>query len=134
MSHIRIKVIKPETQKVKSNGRKGLKRKKKSTEWLVMERWSQVMMSLLSKWSVMVNVVMVVKFASQRLISVHLHLFCARLCLLASLCISLSFCSLLGCRAIMSSTVLLVRFRGLLHCGLWPVDDWITDILQFLVG
>ena len=94
-----------------------------------MEKWSQVLMFLLSKWSVVVNAVMVAEFAFQTLISVHLHLFCARLCLLASLRLALPFCSLLCCRAIMSSTVLVIDFSSLLHRGLWPVDDWITYIL-----
>lgn len=69
---------------------------------------------------------MIVDFASQTLISVHLHLFCTRFCLLASLGVSLSLCSLLGCRDIIRSTALVIWLRGLLHCGLWPVDHWIT--------
>lgn len=108
----------------------GAQTKTNNPKWLVtMEKCSQVLMFLVSKWSVVVNVVMIAEFASQTLISVHLHLFCARLCLLASLCVSLSLRSWLGCRDIISSTALVIHFRGLLHCGLWPVEDWITYIL-----
>lgn len=108
------------------------KKKKKTNpqKWLVrIEEWS-----LLSKWSVMVNAVMVAEFASQTLISVHLHLFRSRLRLLASLCVSLPFCSLLGCRAVVSSTFLVIHFRGLLYCGHWPVDHWVAYIFHFLVS
>lgn len=91
----------------------------------------QVLMFLLYKRTVMVNSD---DRTSQMLISVHLHLSCTRFCLLASLCVSLSLCSLLGCRDIIRSTALVICLRGLLHCGLWPVDHWITHSLQLLVG
>lgn len=110
------------------------KKKNNPQKWFVrIERWSQVwFILLLSKWSVMVNAVMVAEFAFQTRISVHLHLFRARLCLLASFVLSLPVCSLFGSRAIMSSAVLIVHLRGLFHGGLRPVDHCITYTLQFL--
>lgn len=64
---------------------------------------------------------------------VHFHLFCARLCVLAFPCFSLPFCFMFRCWIIMSATVLVVYFGGLLHCGLRSVDDWVTNTFQLLV-
>lgn len=109
-------------QKVKSDGRRGTKETNNQKWLMTMEKCSQVLMFLVSingqSWLWL-----------QRCFSVHLHLFCARLCLLVSLCVSLSLCSWFGCRDIINSTALVIHFRGLLHCGLWPVEDWITYIL-----
>lgn len=104
-------------------------------KWLMRtEKCSQVLIFLpLSRSRVTVNAPMVAESAHRTQISVHLHLFCARLRLLAPLCFPLSFrSSLLSRRAVVSSAGLVVHLGGLLHCGLWPVDHWITYILQLL--
>lgn len=89
--------------------------------WLVtMKKWSQVQMLLLPKWisqEICGHYSRVLHF-----VSVHLHLFG----LLVFLCFSISFFTLVG---YVSSAVLLIHLRGLLHTGLWSVDHWITHVL-----
>lgn len=121
-------------QMVKSNGR-GHTKKTDPHKWLMRtEKCSQVLIFLrLSRCRVTVNALMVAESARRTQISVHLHLFCARLRLLAPLCFPLSFrSSLLSRRAVVSSAGLVVHLGGLLHCGLWPVDHWITYVLHLL--
>lgn len=67
------------------------------------------------------------------LISVNLHLFRPRLCLLASLCVHLPVSSLLGRRDVVGSAALVIGLRRFFHSGLWPVDHRVAHILQFLV-
>lgn len=65
--------------------------------------------------------------------SVHLHLFSACLCLLASLCVRLPVGSLLGSRDVVRSAALVVSLWCFFHSWFRPVDHRVTHALQFLV-